>query len=227
MITSAAASLPLSAKSQPRLTVRLTPEQLDFLASQSVGFRRIADVVRDLIDAAMAQASETLDTSGTLGARPPGELPSTSSSTSTLGLHSKIEISKKRKVQSKKSPDEPAENPATGTRPRRAYDVEFEVWWRQYLAIRNRASNQSKPKAWDEWRKACKLATVMDLRDCLTAAVREQQVIERQGGFASSFPDAFRWLRDGRWEAFMPSDTPQPLEAPSRALQGPLPSDPF
>lgn len=223
----------MSDKSSPRLTVRLTPEQLDFLSSQSVGFRRIADVVRDLIDAAMAQASETLDTSGTLGARPQGELPSNSTSSiviptlSNLDIHSKIELSKKRKTCSKKTPDEPVENPATGTRPRRSYDAEFTAWWAQYQAIRNRASNQSKPKAWDQWRKARKAVTVNDLRDCLTAAVREQQMIERQGGFASSFPDAFRWLRDGRWEAFMPSDTQQPLEAPSRALQGPLPSDPF
>jgi hypothetical protein len=120
------------------------------------------------------------------------------------------------------------ENLATGTTSRRSYDDDFKAWWAQYQAISNRASSQSKPKAWDEWRKALrKGVTVEDLRSCLTAAVNEQRMVERQGGFASSFPDAFRWLRDGRYEAFMPSDTSEALEAPSRALQGPLPSDPF
>lgn len=224
---------PLSDNAQPRVSVRLTAEQAAFLASQTVGFHKISDVVRDLVDQAMAKTRETLDSPGTLGARPQGGLPSNSTSTiviptlSNSDIHSKIEISKKRKLPSKESTTEPLENPGTGTRPSRSYDIEFEIWWRQYQAIKNRASNQSKPKAWEQWRKACKLVTVMDLRDCLTAAVREQQMIERQGGFASPFPDAFRWLRDGRWEAFMPSDTQQTLEAPSRALQGPLPSDPF
>lgn len=213
--------------------IRLTHEQRDFLASQSVGFRRISDVVRDLIDAAMAQASESLDTACTLGARPEGELPSNSTSSVVIptlynpDIHKKLELSSKRKSRSTKTTAQPVENLATGTTPRRTYDDQFKAWWAQYQAISNRASSQSKPKAWDEWRKALRKVTIEDLRSCLTAAVQEQRMVERQGGFASSFPDAFRWLRDGRYEAFMPSDTSEPLDAPSRAFQGPLPSDPF
>jgi hypothetical protein len=83
------------------------------------------------------------------------------------------------------------------------YSVEFEAWWRQYQAIKRRASGQSKPKAWDEYRKALLKHPQEALEGALRAAVGEMYQIERNGGFASPFPDAFRWLRDGRYEAHL------------------------
>lgn len=221
------------------ITVRITAEQRHFLASQSVGFRKISDVVRDLIDQAMAQPLNPIDTPCTLGGPTQEGLPSTFNSTvvidysldSNSSSNSKIDISRKCNDATDETP-KPAgrgrrSGGATGTRVRPDYPETFGLFWRQYLAIENRASSQSKPRALAAWVGVTKHVDPLSLQQCLTAAVDEQRRIVRRGGFASPFPDAFRWLRDGRWEAFLASDTQQPLEAPSRAFQGPLPSDPF
>ncbi len=86
------------------------------------------------------------------------------------------------------------------------YSPEFKGFWNSYQKIPKRASGQSKPKAWQEWRKLPQ-ATQAALEQALKAAVREQAAIEIKGGFAAAFPDCFRWLRDGRYEAHLPSDT--------------------
>lgn len=227
------------------ITVRLTHEQRHFLASQSAGFRRISDVVRDLIDQAMRQPSETLDKPCTLGGPTQEGLPSTSSSTVINSLpitevsslrsnstsNSKINISSKSHVAEHETAATAGRRrrskASTGTRVRVEYPEAFGLFWRQYLAIEKRASNQSKPKAFAAWSGVTKHLDPLSLQQCLTGAVNEQRSIERRGGFAAAFPDAFRWLRDGRWEAFLPSDTQRQPEASPRRFQGPLPSDPF
>lgn len=221
----------------PRLSIRLTQEQADFLASQTVGFHKISDVVRALIDQAMTNASETLDSPGTLGARPQGGLPSTSNSTlisKTLnlstGIPSKRDICCTRQTNDETAAPKVGKARAKGVvrvRTRPDYPQAFELFWLQYRAIENRASGQNKILAFAAWSAAVQHVDGERLQLALSAAVQEQKTIQRQGGFASPFPDAFRWLRDGRFWDYVPSDTQQTLEAPSRALQGPLPSDPF
>lgn len=132
-----------------------------------------------------------------------------------------------------------AEEPVAGKRKRRRDDVTvkvrkrpdypaaFEAFWCQYRAIELRASGQNKILAMAAWGGATQHVTPERLQECLAAAVNEQRRVQRQGGFASPFPDAFRWLRDGCFWDFLPSDTQQQPEASSRRFQGPLPSDPF
>lgn len=85
---------------------------------------------------------------------------------------------------------------------------EFERFWRQYQAIKRRASNQSKPRALEIWNTVIGTTTADALCDALTRAVNQQARQEREGGFASPFPDCFRWLRDGYYEAFLDNSTP-------------------
>jgi len=94
------------------------------------------------------------------------------------------------------------------------YSAEFEAWWRQYQAIQRRASGQSKPKAWDEYRKALARHPQEALEGALRAAIGETYQIERNGGFASPFPDAFRWLRDGRYESHLPGGVQEVASQP-------------
>lgn len=216
------------------ITVRITAEQRHFLATQSVGFRKISDVVRDLIDQAMGQPLNPIDTPSTLGGPTQEGLPSSSSI--TLPILS-LETSSNRdiccnRLTSADKPDEgkPKRRRSDVTprvRKRPDYPAAFEAFWCQYRAIELRASGQNKILAMAAWGAATQHVTPEKLQECLSAAVNEQRRVQRQGGFASPFPDAFRWLRDGRFWDFLPSDTQQPLEAPSRAFQGPLPSDPF
>lgn len=99
-----------------------------------------------------------------------------------------------------------------------AYSEEFDAFWKQYQAIKRRASGQSKPKAWEQYRDCLLSHTSEALQGALSNAVRDQARIEREGGFASPFPDCFRWLRDGRHEAFLQAAMPV---NPSSAVDAP------
>ena len=85
---------------------------------------------------------------------------------------------------------------------RREYSEEFELFWKQYQRIKKRASSQSKPLAWTQFQKL-KSDTREVLCAALTRAVQDHSKTERDGGFASPFPDCYRWIRDGRYEAFI------------------------
>lgn len=93
-------------------------------------------------------------------------------------------------------------------KPKAEGSPEFESFWRQYQAIKRRASNQSKPRALAVWDEVMASKTPDALCDALTRAVAQQARQEREGGFASPFPDCFRWLRDGYYEAFLDNSTP-------------------
>lgn len=94
--------------------------------------------------------------------------------------------------------------PNKTARKRTTYTEEFNAFWKQYQAIDKKASGQSKPKAAKEYTIALRQAPHSALQDALRAAVNEQSRAERTpGAFATSFPDCFRWLRDGKYEAFL------------------------
>ena len=86
------------------------------------------------------------------------------------------------------------------------YSEEFLAFWQRYQKIKKRASGQSKPKAWAEYKKLAK-GPQKALEGALMAALKDQAIAERNGGFASPFPDCFRWLRDGRYESFLETAT--------------------
>ena len=87
-----------------------------------------------------------------------------------------------------------------------AYSEQFLAFWQRYQKIKKRASGQSKPKAWAEYKKLAR-GPQEALEGALMAALKDQAIAERNGGFASPFPDCFRWLRDGRYESFLETAT--------------------
>ena len=95
---------------------------------------------------------------------------------------------------------------------------EFEAFWRQYQAIKRRASSQSKPKALEVWNTIVPGISPEALSKALGQAVTQQVRQEREGGFASPFPDCFRWLRDGYYENHL--DTAADPAAPLEGLTG-------
>ena len=107
-----------------------------------------------------------------------------------------------------------------------AYSEGFLAFWQRYQKIKKRASGQSKPKAWAEYKKLAR-GPQEALEGALMAALKDQSIAERNGGFATPFPDCFRWLRDGRYESFLETaTTPKARPAPllhSGAQEG----DPF
>ena len=83
------------------------------------------------------------------------------------------------------------------------YSDDFLEFWFMYLDIKKRASGQNKPKAWEEWKKAIKKTTPVNIKISLIAAIKQQRATERNGGFAVCFPNCFRWLRDEYYEGYV------------------------
>ena len=85
-------------------------------------------------------------------------------------------------------------------------------FWQKYLKIKKRASGQTKPRAFEEYCVVMKSHSSETLALALQRAITDQHQIENKGGFASPFPDAYRWLKNGSFEAYLPStvDLPKP-----------------
>ena len=107
-----------------------------------------------------------------------------------------------------------------------AYSEEFLAFWQRYQKIKKRASGQSKPKAWAEYKKLAR-GPQKALEGALMAALKDQAIAERNGGFASPFPDCFRWLRDGRYESFLETATTPKAQHVHLLHSGAQEGDPF
>lgn len=101
----------------------------------------------------------------------------------------------------------------------------FERFWHQYQSIKRRAANQSKPRALEVWTDVVRTVDPEALCKALGEAVTAQARVEREGGFASPFPDCFRWLRDGYYEAHLKPTVQQPQLMPPPPPA--VPADPF
>ena len=107
-----------------------------------------------------------------------------------------------------------------------AYSEGFLAFWQRYQKIKKRASGQSKPKAWVEYKKLAR-GPQEALEGALMAALKDQSIAERNGGFATPFPDCFRWLRDGRYESFLETATTAKAQPVPLLHSGAQEGDPF
>jgi len=107
-----------------------------------------------------------------------------------------------------------------------AYSEQFLAFWQRYQKIKKRASGQSKPMAWAQFKKLPR-GTQEALEGALMAALKDQAIAERNGGFASNFPDCFRWLRDGRYESFLETATTPKAQPVHLLHSGAQEGDPF
>ena len=82
------------------------------------------------------------------------------------------------------------------------YTDEFNDFWDQYQKIKKRASGQSKKLTYQHYNKLSKKIQTQ-LKPALLKAIADQNKIEKDGGFVTCFPNAFKWLRDGYYEAFL------------------------
>ena len=105
------------------------------------------------------------------------------------------------------------------------YSEEFELFWQKYLKIKKRASGQTKPRAFEEYCVVMKSHSSETLALALQRAITDQHQIENKGGFASPFPDAYRWLKNGSFEAYLPStvDLPKPNWEKDKSQDSELP----
>ena len=88
------------------------------------------------------------------------------------------------------------------TKTNNIYTDEFNDFWNQYQKIKKRASGQSKKLTYQHYKKLSKKIQ-SQLKQALLRAIADQNKIEKDGGFVTCFPNAFKWLRDGYYEAFL------------------------
>jgi hypothetical protein len=83
------------------------------------------------------------------------------------------------------------------------YSDAFTCLWKTYQSAPERVSAQSKPKAFDEWKKVVKEEGEERLLGAVKNAIAEQKRRKGAGDFVGSLPDLFRWLRDGKYEVYL------------------------
>jgi hypothetical protein len=88
-------------------------------------------------------------------------------------------------------------------RHRTEYAPEFQAWWKLYQSSPSRASNQSKPRAYEEWKVAKGGHGAERLLSALDRNINDQKTKLKASEFCSPLPDAFRWIRDGRYEVWL------------------------
>ena len=180
----------------PQLLVRITEDQAIWLDSMSHQYLPKAAIVRDLIDSAMRKldASDTLvERREELPEQGRATLSEASSSTSTLSSKSSNTSTKK-------------ESKARKSRKKTEGSDDFEAFWKAYQSSPSKANNQSKRKAWDEYKLVVRDGTdPADLLRAAEAAVKECQARIGLGEFCAPLPDCFRWLRDERYAVLLES----------------------
>lgn len=83
------------------------------------------------------------------------------------------------------------------------YSDAFACLWKTYQSAPDRVSCQSKPKAFDEWKKVVREEGEERLLGAVNNAIAEQKRRKGAGEFVGSLPDLFRWLRDGKYEVYL------------------------
>ena len=175
-----------------QLNIRISEEEhqhLEDLASQTEGILTKQAVARLLIKHAIATGWDPLDRSGTLGVQIAAGTPSSSTSTS---------IPKSINSKSKKE-----------GRKRQEYPEAFEVFWKGYQRLPEKASKQSKPLAFTAWEEACELHPADELQRAVDRQLEiQQEELRSARGFTVAMPDCFRWLRDECFVALLETHAP-------------------
>ena len=132
---------------------------------------------------------QALDTPVTLGVQSAAGTPSTSTLTS---------IPKSINSKSKKE-----------GRKRQEYPEVFEVFWKGYQRLPEKASKQSKPLAFTAWEEACELHPADELQRAVDRQLEiQQEELRSARGFTVAMPDCFRWLRDECFVALLEGHAP-------------------
>ena len=191
------------------LHVRISPDQLQWLESQTRPFHNKSAVIRDLIESAMQGVDGVAKLATcSAGAEPPqGNLgPLTGNKPSLKQLEAKAQVLELQQ-QPLKEPAVPSsahsinhekkhnviKSPEKARKPRAKNTKgtpEFEAFWKIYLRCRHRANGQSKPKAFTVWQQLVpEHLTADDLTRAIEQAVNDIECRQALGEFASPLPD--------------------------------------
>ena len=115
-------------------------------------------------------------------------------------------------ITSERSNKTNKERARDSSKTRNQYSDEFNEFWGTYQSSPSKANGQSKPKAWDAWSDATKQETPERLVEAARKAVEEVRRLQQADEFCAPLPDAFRWLRDGRYVVLLEGHTVTPTQ---------------
>ena len=115
-------------------------------------------------------------------------------------------------VTSERSNKTNKERARDSSKTRTQYSDSFNEFWGTYQSSQSKANGQSKPKAWDAWSDATKQETPERLVEAARRAVEEVRRLQQADEFCAPLPDAFRWLRDGRYVVLLEAHTVTPTQ---------------
>ena len=97
------------------------------------------------------------------------------------------------------------------------YSPAFDAFWKVYQSCPDtlRVRSQSKKKAFEFWGAALKTTPADDLQRAVEIAVQGQLDLQRAGEWAAPLPDAYRWLKEARYEVFLEDHAPAQSDRPS------------
>ena len=121
-------------------------------------------------------------------------------------------------ITSERSNKTNKERARDSSKTRNQYSDEFNEFWGTYQSSPSKANGQSKPKAWDAWSDATKQETPERLVEAARKAVEEVRRLQQADEFCAPLPDAFRWLRDGRYVVLLESHKVTPTQKRSEPL---------
>ena len=92
----------------------------------------------------------------------------------------------------------------------KGYTPGFNDFWKTYQSCPEglKVKGQSKPKAFEEYKAALSKVSAEDLLKAAQMAVEGQLDGQRRDEFTALLPDAFRWLKNGKWEVLLESHVP-------------------
>ena len=94
------------------------------------------------------------------------------------------------------------------------YSPSFEAFWKVYQSCPDplRVRSQTKRKAFEFWNVALKSRGAEELLQAAEIAVQGQLDLQRAGHWAAPLPDAYRWLKDGKYEVLLEDHQPAQAE---------------
>ena len=83
------------------------------------------------------------------------------------------------------------------------YSDAFKEFWNTYQRAPLKSNSQSKNKAFDQWKQACKDEAPERLVEAARRAVEQVKQAKTNDEWCAPLPDAFRWLRDERYAVLL------------------------
>ena len=185
----------------PQTSIRVASELLEALESHRPKWKTLPRFVEDQLEKVVLD----LDSGLRLG-KPSPPAPGAPVLPSSIGFN------KEEEERAREAEKFVSQVKAQGNK----YTPGFESFWKTYQSCPDsmKAKSQSKPRAFEAVTAALKVVSADELQQAIQKAVQGQLDAQQADQWAPPLPDAFRWLKDGKYEVLLEVHQPAKAEAP-------------